>query len=171
MAPLSYRSRQMTKASATGQGLLSGSFLGLLFTQFLTATNDNVFRWLVIGIGKDYVEPSGVGTILMLGTVLFVAPYLGFAAIAGYLADRFPKSQVVLGCKIAEILIMVLGVVAISLQSLPFLFMTVFLMGTQSAFFAPAKLGRDFEFAPTSLGVRRGLDLAAKRECHPTLDR
>ena len=81
----------MTKASPTGQGLLSGSFLGLLCTQFLTATNDNVFRWLVIGIGKDYVEPSGVGTILMLGTVLFVAPYLSFAAIAGYLADRFPK--------------------------------------------------------------------------------
>ena len=78
--------------------LSSGSFLGLLFTQFLTATNDNVFRWLVIGIGKDYVDPSQVGKILMLGTVLFVVPYLGLAAIAGYLADRFPKNQVIVGC-------------------------------------------------------------------------
>jgi len=158
VAPLSFRNRQMTKASPTGQGLLSGSFLGLLFTQFLTAMNDNVFRWLVIGIGKDYVEPSEVGMILTLGTVLFVAPYLGFAAIAGYLADRFPKSRVVLGCKIAEILIMVLGVVAIFLQSLPMLFVAVFLMGAQSAFFSPAKLGSIPEILkPEKVSLANGL--------------
>ena len=85
------------KNSDQQERLLSGSFLGLLFTQFLTAVNDNVFRWLVLGIGKDFVEPSEVGTILMLGTVLFVVPYLGLAAVAGYLADRFPKNQVILG--------------------------------------------------------------------------
>src|SRR5438270_363178 len=32
-----------------GRPLLSAGFLGLLATQFLTATNDNIFRWLVIG--------------------------------------------------------------------------------------------------------------------------
>ncbi|MCP3695738.1 MAG: hypothetical protein GY917_26300, partial [Planctomycetaceae bacterium] len=36
------------------EGLRSKSFLGLLLTQLLTAINDNVFRWLVIGVGKDF---------------------------------------------------------------------------------------------------------------------
>ncbi|MEE3372585.1 MAG: MFS transporter [Planctomycetota bacterium] len=146
------------KNSEQQERLLSGSFLGLLFTQFLTATNDNVFRWLVIGIGKDFVEPSQVGTILMLGTVLFVVPYLGLAAFAGYLADRFPKNQVILGCKIAEILIMALGVAAIFGESLPTLFVAVFLMGAQSAIFGPAKLGSIPEILkPEKVSLANGL--------------
>ena len=36
--------------------LLSTTFIGLLLTQFLGATNDNILRWLVIGIGKEYVD-------------------------------------------------------------------------------------------------------------------
>ncbi|MBN1909672.1 MAG: hypothetical protein JW818_08035, partial [Pirellulales bacterium] len=34
-------------------GLMSRSFWGLLVTQFLGAANDNLFRWLVVPIGKD----------------------------------------------------------------------------------------------------------------------
>src|SRR5262245_45327031 len=66
--------------------LLSRGFLGLLATQFLTACNDNIFRWLVIGIGKDHVaayarahESSGwltEGNVLMAGTACLVLPYL-----------------------------------------------------------------------------------------------
>ena len=81
------------------QGLRSLSFLGLLVTQLLTATNDNMFRWLAIGIGKDYVTPANVGMILMAGTACFVLPYLLLAAPAGYLADRFSKRRVIVGCK------------------------------------------------------------------------
>ena len=33
--------------------LMSTTFIGLLLTQFLGATNDNILRWLVIGIGKE----------------------------------------------------------------------------------------------------------------------
>ena len=46
----------------------------------------------------------------MAGTVCLVLPYLVLAAPAGYLADRFPKRSVIVGCKLAEIVIMVLGV-------------------------------------------------------------
>ncbi|MBB77075.1 MAG: acyl-[ACP]--phospholipid O-acyltransferase, partial [Planctomycetaceae bacterium] len=146
------------KTSDQQERLLSRSFLGLLFTQFLTAVNDNVFRWLVIGIGKDFVEPAQVGTILMLGTVLFVVPYLGLAAVAGYLADRFPKNQVILGCKIAEILIMVLGVAAIFAKNDSILFVAVFLMGAQSAIFGPAKLGSIPEILkPEKVSLANGL--------------
>jgi acyl-CoA synthetase (AMP-forming)/AMP-acid ligase II/1-acyl-sn-glycerol-3-phosphate acyltransferase/MFS family permease len=119
----------------------SRSFLALLFTQWLTSINDNVFRWLVIGIGKDYVKPGDIGWVLMAGTACFVAPYLLLAAPAGWLADRFCKRQVILACKIAEILVMTLGVIAIWIGNFNFLLFVVALMGAQSALFSPAKMG------------------------------
>src|SRR5688572_26644073 len=42
-------------STTAGGSLLSAGFLGLLATQFLTALNDNIYRWLIIGIGKDHV--------------------------------------------------------------------------------------------------------------------
>src|SRR3954470_5679118 len=96
-----------------GGSLLSPGFLGLLATQFLTATNDNVFRWLVIGIGKQHVDPSQHGLILTAGTVCLVLPYLVLAAAAGYWANKYPKRSILVGCKLAEIAIMIVGVAAI----------------------------------------------------------
>ena len=92
-----------------GRGLTSFSFLGLLVTQLLGATNDNILRWLVIGVGKQYVEQSQVGWILSAGTMAFVLPYILLAAPSGYLADAFSKRSVIIGCKAAEIVIMMLG--------------------------------------------------------------
>ena len=134
------------RLEATG-GLWSLGFQGLLWTQFFTALNDNIFRWLVIGIGKDHTDAHGQGFILMAGTVAFVAPYLILAAPAGYLADRFRKRNVVLACKIAEIFIMLLGTGAILLGYLPatwavgLLLAVVALMGSQAALFSPARAG------------------------------
>ncbi|MHB0960901.1 MAG: MFS transporter [Pirellulaceae bacterium] len=138
---------------ASLQGLWSLSFLSLVVTQLLTAINDNVFRWLAIGIGKDYVTPANVGTILMAGTACFVLPYLLLAAPAGYLADRFSKRNVIVGCKLAEIVIMFLGVVVIAMPtsppiSLTCLFLVVALMGAQSALFSPSKMGIIPELLP-----------------------
>src|SRR4029079_15291341 len=97
----------------SGSSLRSAGFWGLLATQFLTATNDNIFRWLVIGIGKQHVPESQHASILTAGTVCLVLPYLLLTAPAGYLADRYPKRSVIVGCKFAEILIMLIGVAAI----------------------------------------------------------
>jgi len=126
-------------------GLTSASFVGLLFTQLLTAVNDNAFRWLVIGVGKQILEQTGaeedVALVLTAGTACFVLPYLVLAAPAGYLADRFSKRSVIVACKVAEIAIMALGIVAIMIGNLWFLFFVVAMMGMQSALFSPAKLG------------------------------
>src|SRR6476660_7426134 len=94
---------------SSGGSLLSAGFLGLLATQFLTATNDNIFRWLVIGIGKQHVDASRHGAILTAGTVCHVLPYLVLAAAAGYLTDKYPKRSVMVACKLAEIGIMIVG--------------------------------------------------------------
>ncbi len=128
-------------SDARHRGLMSASFVGLLLTQMLGAANDNVLRWLVIGVGKDYVDEKNISMVLMAGTVCFVLPYLLLAAPAGYLADRFSKRTVIVACKAAEIVIMVLAVAAILAQSLPMLMVVVALMGAQSALFGPSKLG------------------------------
>ncbi len=120
--------------------LRNASFIGLLLTQLLTATNDNVFRWLVIGIGKDYY-PDNVSGVLTAGSACFLLPYLVLAAPAGYLADRFSKRTVIVACKFAEIVIMVMGIGAILLGVPWILFVVVALMGGQSALFSPSKLG------------------------------
>jgi len=127
--------------AAPQAGLLSTTFFGLLFTQFLGATNDSIVRWLVIGIGKEYVTEANVSRVLVGGSVCFILPYLLLAAPAGYLADRFSKRNVIIWCKAAEIVIMILTVLAVY-WGLPWmLFTVVALMGAQSALFGPAKLG------------------------------
>ncbi|QDU57992.1 acyl-[ACP]--phospholipid O-acyltransferase [Aeoliella mucimassa] len=120
-------------------GLKSATFLGLLFTQLFGATNDSITRWLVIGIGKEkFVNDS---QMLVAGSVCFILPYLILAAPAGYLADRFSKRDVIIWCKIAEVVLMILTVLAVYLDWGWLLFTSVALMGAQSALFGPAKLG------------------------------
>ncbi|QDU49057.1 acyl-[ACP]--phospholipid O-acyltransferase [Gimesia panareensis] len=118
--------------------LNSPSFLALLATQFLGAMNDNMFRWFIIPIGKPVI---GDAEALSLGLACFTLPYLLLASVAGYLADRFSKRTVIIACKVAEILIMVLGIWAIQIGNIYLLFSIVALMGCQSALFGPAKFG------------------------------
>lgn len=148
-----------TPADTRQQGpLLSLSFAGLLITQFLTAVNDNVFRWLVIGIAKDYVSQEDVSRVLAGGSACFVLPYLILAAPAGYLADRFSKRNVIVVCKLAEVLIMGLGVLAIYLENVSFLFTVVAMLGCHSALFAPAKMGSIPEMLkPQHISAANGL--------------
>lgn len=123
------------------EGLMSASFIGLMGTHFLTLMNDNLLRWLAIGIGKQAVDTSHMSTTLVIGTAFFVLPYILLAAPAGYLADRFSKRTVIMLCKWAEAVIMALGVAAIYFENTYLLFSVLFLIGAQSALFAPAKLG------------------------------
>lgn len=155
----------MSESTATDTRLHGGiwgpSFQGLLWTQWLTAVNDNVFRWFVIGVGKDQFMPEDQATLLVVGSSFFIIPYILFATVAGWLADRYRKSHVIVGCKVAEIVIMALGVWAVSCLGTPapssatslgerlgsvdpffwVLLAAVFFMGLQSALFAPAKVG------------------------------
>ncbi len=140
------------------QGIWSPAFAGLLLTQFFTAANDHIFRWLAIGIGKDYVDKEHESIILMLGTAMFVLPYLVLAALAGYLADRFRKRDVIVVCKIAEIVLMGAGILAIYWDSPTTLFVVLGLIGSQSALFAPAKMGSIPEaLHPRSISLANGL--------------
>lgn len=121
--------------------LTSVSFIGLLLTQFLVAWNDNMFRWLIVPVGQRIAGEGSEATILAAGLACFVLPYVLLAAPAGWLADRFSKRNVIVGCKFAEIVIMALGLGTILWGNLYAMFAVVALMGAQSALFSPAKLG------------------------------
>ncbi|HEX6960487.1 MAG TPA: MFS transporter [Lacipirellula sp.] len=139
------------------RSLLSTSFLGLLATQLLGATNDNILRWLVIGIGKDYADVN-VSFLLAMGTAVFVLPYILLAAPAGYLADRFSKRQVIVYCKVGEAAIMALAIVGILYGHVWFMMLVLGLAGAQAALFGPSKLGSIPEMVdPTRISAANGL--------------
>jgi MFS family permease len=124
------------------------SFLCFLGTQGLGAFNDNVFKQLVLLIGIGYLM-AGVEYQAVV-QFLFALPFLLFSGLAGDLSDRLSKGRLMVMCKLAEIIIALLGVAVFVLMStdaaytplyLWLLAAVVFLLGTQSAFFGPPKYG------------------------------
>ncbi|MBL8851969.1 MAG: MFS transporter, partial [Planctomycetaceae bacterium] len=139
--PTQERGATVSPRLPTGR-LRSGSYLGLLVTQFLGTFNDNMFRWLAVPIGQRVmVGESAETSALVLGGVCFTLPYLLLVATAGSLADRYPKRNVIIGCKVAEFAIMIFGVAALISLKPVLLFAAVMMLGAQSALFGPAKFG------------------------------
>ena len=118
--------------------LLSKSFLCLMAVQFLTVLNDNTFRWMIVPLAKPHLGPAAA---LSLGLAGFTLPFILLATPAGYLADRFSKVKVIRYCKIAEILIMLLGIGAILSGQMTLLFLVVVMTGSMAALFSPSKSG------------------------------
>jgi acyl-[acyl-carrier-protein]-phospholipid O-acyltransferase/long-chain-fatty-acid--[acyl-carrier-protein] ligase len=125
------------------------AFWGMTATQFLGAFNDNIFKQLVLLIGVDYVrhfETPG-DPYQTTAQAIFAIPFVLFSGIAGWLADRVSKRHIVIGAKLAEIVIMFCGMVAFlsggmfSSTLIGSLFVVLFLMSTHSAFFGPSKYG------------------------------
>jgi acyl-[acyl-carrier-protein]-phospholipid O-acyltransferase/long-chain-fatty-acid--[acyl-carrier-protein] ligase len=121
--------------------LMSRSFVAFLVTQFLGAMNDNIFRWIAVPLAKRSVADGSEAWVLAAGSACLVLPFILFSPYAGYLADRFSKRQVIVGCKAAEVVIMLLGAAALYVGNIYLLFGIIALMGTQSALFSPSKLG------------------------------
>src|SRR5579859_2980873 len=119
------------------------SFVCLVVAQALGTLNDNMFRWLAVPVGTQMLGGTEHAEIAALswGIFWFTLPYLLLPTHAGWLADRFCKRSVIVGCKAAEIVVMLLGMAAILSGSAACLFAVLFLMGAQAALFAPAKSG------------------------------
>ena len=82
----------------------------MLVVRILTVLNDNLARWLVIGLGKRAALSVGAteAAVLAVGTIFYVLPFILFAWLAGWLADRFAKRSIVIGGKFAEVVIAVI---------------------------------------------------------------
>ena len=84
------------------------SFLSFLGTQALGAFNDNVFKQLVLLLGVGYLMADIEYQAVV--QFLFALPFLLFSGLAGDLSDRFSKGRLMVLCKVAEIIIALLGV-------------------------------------------------------------
>ncbi len=119
-------------------------FAPYFLTQLLGAFNDNVYKNALIALIAFATVKSGSGDdalLINLAAGLFILPFFLFSALCGQIADKYEKSALIRYVKLAEIGIMLCGVTALYLQSIPLLLAVLFLMGTQSAFFGPIKYG------------------------------
>ena len=128
-------------------GLLADrAFWGMTVTQFLGAFNDNLFKQLVLLVCLDYALRTGDDRQFVAQAV-FAVPFVLLSGFAGWLSDRLPKRGLVVGCKIAEVAVMLLGAAAFWVGGndlaalLGLLFGVLALMSVQSAIFGPPKYG------------------------------
>jgi 1-acyl-sn-glycerol-3-phosphate acyltransferase len=123
-------------------------FWSLFVTQFQGAFSDNLFKFMVIFLITSTRPPEERDKLIPVALALFALPFLLFSMAGGFLADRFSKRSVIIWIKVAEGLIMALGLAGLWLASVPLLMAVLFLMSAQSAFFGPSKYGSLPELLP-----------------------
>lgn len=139
-----------------------GQFAAMAAAYALGAFNDNFYKQaaclLAIGAGKADLQGWA--------TVLFSLPFILLAAPAGWLADRFPKRNVVIGSKVLELAAMICGAIGICAGSWPLILLMVMTMGAQSAIFSPSLNGSipelyPLQYVPTANGIVKMVVTAA----------
>ena len=130
---------------------LGRGFWALFTTQFLGAFNDNLFKTaLAVAITFEAASLGKLGptSLVALSGGLLILPFALFSALAGQLADRYPKQRLIVLTKVAECLIMTIGGAGLMLRNLPLCLGALFLLGTQATFFGPLKYGALPELLP-----------------------
>jgi MFS family permease len=140
---------------SVGRLVTDRAFVGLAATQFLGAFNDNVFKQLVllllvaVPVAAAAEGEPNARDLQWLGLFAFSFPFVLFSGYAGFLSDRFGKRTVIVLSKVAEIVVMAVGVASfaayaawgLATPTVAMLVGVTFLMGMQSAFFGPGKYG------------------------------
>ena len=129
--------------------LKNAGFHAFLWTQFLGAFNDNVYKILVSMRAVHVAANTGSGSMyLSLAGVVFVVPFLLFSGYSGHLADVVSKRKVLISVKIFEIFVMTLGFAAFFSTRIELMLLVLFLMALHSTIFSPAKYGIVPEMLP-----------------------
>ena len=116
-------------------------FLPYFITQALGAFNDNLYKnalLLFITFGGISAQ-SDSALLTNLAAGLFILPFFLFSPIAGQIADKREKSQLIRWIKLMEVAIMLIAAVAVIIGSIGLMMTLLFLMGLQSAIFGPVK--------------------------------
>ena len=111
-------------------------FIAMATAFGLGVFNDNFFKQAALLIAV------AIGRSAMQGwaTAIFSLPFLVFAAQAGWLADRFPKRNIVISAKLLELAAMICGAIGICLPqiSIPLVLIMLGVMGIQATIINPA---------------------------------
>ena len=131
-------------------GLLkNGGFQCFLWTQFLGALNDNIYKMIVSMRAVHVAARTGSGSeYLALAGAVFVVPFLLFSGYSGHLADAFSKRTVLISVKVFEVFVMGLGLAAFFSTRIELMLAVLFLMALHSTLFSPAKYGIVPEMLP-----------------------
>ena len=121
--------------------LYQRKFLPLFVTQFFGAFNDNVYKNTVVlllnfGAAAKVANEAETGLLTNLAAGLLILPFFLFSPIAGQLADKYDKADLLKVVKFAEIIVMLIAALGFYFDSMPMLMFCIFLMGSQSAFLA-----------------------------------
>ncbi|MCA9546583.1 MAG: MFS transporter, partial [Myxococcales bacterium] len=113
------------------------------------AFNDNLFKQIVLLLAVDTLFPGK--DMQGFAFAVFALPFVLFSGAAGDLSEKYSKRSIIVRMKILEIVIMLFGIGALLLvprqgtaapgYAWPVLLVVLGVMGTQSAFFGPAKYG------------------------------
>lgn len=112
-----------------------------LWTQFLGAFNDNLFKIVVSMLAVHAATPETAGRQLSIVGVVFILPFLLFSGYAGQLADVYSKRTVLIVTKSLEVVAAALGLFAFMAGQLNLVYAVLFLIAIQATFFSPAKYG------------------------------
>lgn len=117
----------------------------LLVSQFLSAFGVQAVLFVILG-QLTFQHRDGLITEKQLGIAnalyacLLYLPYVGFAPLAGFLNDRFPKTRWLLGGNLISLI--GVGIAALSLFGQPFWQgIGYFVVGLGACIFSPAKYG------------------------------
>ncbi|HSH08780.1 MAG TPA: hypothetical protein VK995_00215, partial [Oceanipulchritudo sp.] len=103
-------------AEIGGEDRLRG-FWSLIITQFQGAFSDNVYRtlamFMIIGMTLPHFPGASRELKMAMVGALFSIPFIILSMTGGYLADRLSKRTVVIGTKVAEIVIMLVALLAL----------------------------------------------------------
>ena len=130
--------------------MTAGSYSGTLnrkglqpfiWTQFLGAFNDNLFKIVVSMLAVHLVAAGRAGRELSIVSAVFILPFLLFSGYAGQLADVYSKRTVLVVSKSLEIVAATLGLVAFLFGHLQLTYGVLFLIALQATSFSPAKYG------------------------------
>jgi MFS family permease len=117
------------------------AFLPFFLTQFFGAFNDNAFKLTMltlISYQLTHVQKQSE-YYQAVASVVFILPFFLFSAPAGQLADKYDKAMVIRFIKMAEVILMVVGGLALYYKSILWMMLVLGGMGIHSAFFGPIK--------------------------------
>jgi len=138
----------MTKESGGFKELLkNGGFQAFLWTQFLGALNDNLYK-MIVSMRAVHVAATTGTQYVSIALAVFVIPFFLFSGYSGQLADRLSKRTVLIAVKVFEIGVMTLGIAVFFSNSIELMLLILFLMALHSTVFSPAKYGIVPEMLP-----------------------
>jgi MFS family permease len=117
-------------------------FLPLFLTQFQEALTDNLIKCALIIMATYEIyasQPATAGMVVGLAGALLTLPFFLFSATAGQIAAKYDKALITRLIKGFEVFSMSLAAYGFYTRNIPFLLVTIFLLGLHSTFFGPIK--------------------------------